>query len=147
MDPNAQAVPMPPEPLPAPEPPPHPPEAGAIVPQAAPNAPVGLNKAQARQDLIFNMVFLGLAIIGVAVVFSLLKYWTRRQTEDCDTSSLSSFREMYESGELTEEEYEQIRNKMAAKLKGKLGIKPGAATLPKPGVGRTESEPPPESAS
>ncbi len=142
MNPLAQADPLPPEPEPLP--PLQQPAAGAVVPQPLP--PLGGNKAQARQDLIFNMILLGLAILGVAMIFTLLKYWTRRQTEDCDTTSLGSFRDMYENGELSEDEYDQIRAKMATKLKGKLGIPPSVPPPPKPDVGRTEPPPPPESA-
>ena len=149
MNPLAQA-PQEPPPMPEPpvQPPVQPPEAGAVAQQPLP--PVApLNKAQARQDLIYNGAIFGAALIGLAIVFSAVRYWTRRQTQDCDSPamSLSSFREMYENGELSEEEYEQIRTKMAAKMKGQLGIRPKAPAKPQPDhdVGRNGTPPAPES--
>ena len=139
MDPNANPMP------PAPEPPPENAVVGQPVP---PPARQPVDKAKARQDLIFNGILIAVAVIVIGIIFGLLKYWARRQTEDCDnpTMTLSSYREMYESGELSQEEYEQIRGKMAAKMKGSLGIKPLPAAKPKDDrdVGRNGTPPAPE---
>lgn len=125
MDPTAQAPQQPPDVPPMPEPPAQPPEGGAIAQQPVPPA-APVNKAQAREDLIVNGAIVGAIFIGLAVVFSAVRYWSRRQIEanDSPAMSLSSFREMYENGELSAEEYEQIRTKMAAKMKSKLGVVP-----------------------
>ena len=140
MDPNA--FPMPPIPEPPPE--------NAVVGQPA-NAPAvrpPVDRAKARQDLVFNGILIAVAVIAIGIIFGVLKYWARRQTEDCDnpTMTLSSYREMYENGELSREEYEQIREKMAAKMKGSLGIKPLPAIKPKGehDVGRNGTPPAPE---
>lgn len=144
MNPLAQA---PQEPPPMPEPPVQPPEVGAVAQQQL-RPPAPPNKAQAREDLIYNGAIFAAVLIGLAIVFSAVRYWTRRQTQDCDSPamSLSSYREMYENGELSQEEYEQIREKMAAKMKGSLGIRPLPAKKPKgePGVGRNGTPPAPE---
>lgn len=143
MDPNA--VPMPP----MPEPPAPPPE-NAIVgqPANAPAARPAVDKEKARQDLVFNGILMAVGVIVIGVIFGVLKYWARRQTEDCEnpTMTLSSYREMYENGELSQEEYEQIRTKMAAKMKGSLGIKPLPAIKPQGerDVGRNGTPPAPE---
>ncbi len=116
------------------------------VPPPAPK-PV-INKAQARQDLIVNFMLFGAAIVAVGIIFGLVKLWARRQSEDCEnpSMSLSSFRTMYENGELSQEEYEQIRNKMAAKMKGSLGIEPlpDPPDMPNTDVGRNGTPPPPK---
>lgn len=151
MNPIAQAAPMPPEPSPMPEPPAPPPEGGAIAQQPLPPAAAPANKAQAREDLIVNGAIVGAIFIGLAIIFSAVRYWSRRQIEDCDSPamSLSSFREMYENGELSEEEYEQIRNKMATKMKTKMGVIPKAPLKPQgeSDVGRNGPPPHPKSES
>lgn len=60
-------------------------------------------------------------LAGAAALF-LLDRWRRRQFADVDAAqesaeSLSSFRALYERGELSEEEYQKVRAKMAAKIK------------------------------
>jgi hypothetical protein len=133
MDPKAEA-PVPPVPPPAPDPmppgeapAPNPPE-GAIIGQPVPGpAPrVPMDKSRAKQELIFSALLFGAAVVVIGIIFGLAKWWARRQADDCEnpSMSLSSFREMYENGELSQVEYEQIRNKMAAKMKGSLGLRP-----------------------
>lgn len=90
----------------------------ALVPVPVPNA-----KAKAREELIGTAIYLGIALVLIGIVFAILKMWTRRQTEnESPTMSLSSYHEMYENEELSEEEYQKIRAKMAAKMKKTLGI-------------------------
>ena len=127
-------------------------EPGTIAPLPA---PVSINKAQGRIDLI-NTV--GIAFAGLIVAALLLKIATRyrRQIDapdDCNASvSMSSFREMYESGEITQDEYDRLRDKLAAKIKGEVG-KSNPSRLPKvtpkppvvpPPVGSDGPPPPPE---
>ncbi len=141
-DPKPPVVEEPPEKAPANN------EAAQVaVPPPAPKP--FIDKAQARQDLIINFMIFGAAIVAVGIIFGIVKMWARRQSEDCESPSmsLSSFRTMYENGEISQEEYEQIRNKMAAKMKGSLGIQP----LPEPppdaqntDVGRNGTPPPPK---
>ncbi len=146
MDPNAVVPapePMPPMPMgEAPAPP-----NGAVVGQPAPGpAPrVPMDRTKAKQDLIFNAVIFGAAVVVLGLIFGIAKWWARRQADDCESPSmsLSSFREMYDNGELSEEEYRQIRDKMASKMKGSLGLRLPAAEPPKP-VGREETPPAPE---
>lgn len=58
-------------------------------------------------------------LIG-AVLFSLLDRWRKRRNLPVDdVNVLSSYRTMYEKGELSQEEYEKIRNRVAEKMKGK----------------------------
>jgi hypothetical protein len=147
MDPKAEPPVPPPDPMaegliPRPD--------GAVMGQPA-NAPAPqppLNKNQAaRQDLLVTMILIGAAMVVFGVIVGLAKLWARRQADDCDspTTSLSSFREMYENGELSEVEYQQIRDKMATKMKGHLGIRPPAPAPPGGGsVGSNGTPPTPE---
>lgn len=116
---------------------------------AAPGAKPPLDRTQIRQELITTFVLLGVAVLVIGVIFAAVKSWLRRQNEDCDNPSLSlsSFRTMYENGELSEQEYEQIRNKMAAKMKGSLTIRPLPPAPEGNDVGRDGTSPTPENPS
>lgn len=142
MDPNAEPMP------PMPEPPPDNAVVGVpanpVPPVRGPDA-----KAKAKNDLILNGVYFGLAVVAIGIVFGLVKLWARRQSDDCNTPvSLGSYREMLESGELSREEYDQILAKMAAKMKGGQTIQ---RIVPKPSfdgdVGRNGTPPTPENPS
>lgn len=104
---------------------------GQPVPGPAPRPP--LDKGQARTDLLINIALFGAVVAIFGIIFALAKWWVRRQADDCDHSSMSlgTYREMYENGELTEEEYRQIRDKMAAKMKGGLNLRLPAEDGPK----------------
>lgn len=118
-------------------------------------ARVPINKEQGRIDLI-NAV--GIAFVGLIVAALVLKIATRyrRQIDEPDeinaSVSMSSFREMYESGEITQDEYDRLRDKLAAKIKGEVG-KSNPSKLPRltpkppvvpPSVGSDVPSPPPE---
>lgn len=73
------------------------------------------------------------ALVGVlffaAVVLLLLGRWRKRQERGDDPAEiLTNYREMYEAGELSEEEYAKIRARMAEKIKDKPAS--GSKSLP-----------------
>lgn len=141
-----QPAPMPPMPVGEP---PADPMAEVVQQQPVPPPKPPVDKAKARQDLFVTGIIFAVALIVIGLSFAVFKMWVRRRVNDCENPamSLSSFREMYENGELSEEEYERVRNKMAAKMKGSLGIKPLPAVNPKPDadVGRNGTPPQSES--
>lgn len=55
----------------------------------------------------------------------------RRDASSDGGISLTNFREMYDAGEITKEEYEKIRLKMAGKMKADLGLSPPPPVPPK----------------
>lgn len=81
-----------------------------------------------------------LVILAGALALYLVDRWRKRQLSDAETmresaESLTSFRAMFERGELTREEYERVREKMAAKIKrevvaGQPSIGSAGRTLP-----------------
>ena len=78
----------------------------------------------------------GLLLLA-ALVISVVDRMRRRQSAGRAAGaslSLSSFREMYENGEITQGEYEKIRAKMAARMKKDAGVKepPAVGTTPPP---------------
>jgi hypothetical protein len=84
-------------------------------------------------DIIQRPEFLWLvaALVGVmllgAVLFSWIERWKKRQLSDgpgADIKQISSYREMFERGELTPEEYDRIKSKEARRLRNKFVPRP-----------------------
>ncbi len=73
-------------------------------------------------------LLVGALLLG-AVVFAVVDRWRKRDATAAagreSTESLTSFRAMFDNGELTREEYEKIRDRVAAKMKKEVGV--GAA--------------------
>lgn len=70
-------------------------------------------------------LMVGVFLLG-AVVFSWLNRWRQRQLADdaSPAENLTSFRRMYEQGEISKAEYDRIRARIAHRTKEKLGIAP-----------------------
>lgn len=84
---------------------------------AGPSPPA--NKPLMSTELWVAVGLLSAVLLGGAVALYLTDLWRKRQlAPDRDSpESLTSFRTMYERGELSEEEYRKIRAKVAAKVK------------------------------
>jgi hypothetical protein len=73
-------------------------------------------------------------LVGAAVIYA-VDQWRKRAaagSTDADaTNSLTTYRTMYENGEITEEEYTKLRNKVADKVKQQpVAPKPDAPAAP-----------------
>jgi hypothetical protein len=116
-----------------------------------------------RPEIIWGMMGLTAALLAGAAVIYVVDKWRKRTaegTQDDGTASLTSFRAMYEAGEITEAEYTELRRRMAEKVKKGPGTKPpedgaGGAPLPtnpppappaQPGERATVNPPAPPSA-
>jgi hypothetical protein len=77
-------------------------------------------------------------ILIAAAIVAAVKRWRDRPVPEGLTVSeqLSQFRTLYEEGELSAEEFAQIRTRLGAQLKQELEIPPG------PGTGSTPPPPP-----
>ena len=87
-------------------------------------------------EFLLTVGLLMTALLAGAVVLFLLDRWRKRQLADSNDSaeSLTSFRAMYERGELTEAEYRVVRDKMARKVRQEVAVSnPATAALPPPG--------------
>jgi hypothetical protein len=102
-------------------------------------------------DLLTNAEFLWLvgALVGTllagAVALSWVERWRKRQLSDtpaADIEQISTYRQMYERGELSKEEYDRIRAREAQRLKARLGAKPPAAPAAAPPPAPPAVEPP-----
>lgn len=74
-----------------------------------------------------------LVLLGGAVAFYFAEQWKRKQLANGyqDLDSLTHYRAMLTRGELSPEEYERVRDQLAARIKNTVGVgTPGAATHP-----------------
>jgi|GEM_PF-1232989 len=118
-----------------------------------------------RPEILWGTIGLTAALlVGAAVIYAVDKWRKRAAAGNTDeTGSLTSFREMYEAGEITEAEYAELKRRLAEKVKKQPlpsasaanaapaapVVQPGerattnpSAPSPKP----TESPPPPSTA-
>lgn len=84
-----------------------------------------------RPELIYGIAGLVLALLGGAIAISLADRWRKRSAAPVgveSTDMLTTYRDMYEHGELTETEYAELRRKVAEKVK----TAPASAKPPEP---------------
>ena len=120
--------------------------------------------ANAREDplrspeVIWGVAGLTISLlVGAAVIYA-VDQWRKRAAADPNaadaTSALTDYRAMYENGEITEEEYAKLRNRLAEKVKKSPAPKPdlSAPTAPltpplQPGERATVNPPAPPTGS
>lgn len=84
-----------------------------------------------RPELIYGIGGLVLALLAGAIAISLADRWRKRAAAPVgvdQTDLLTTYRDMYEHGELTEAEYAELRRKVAEKVKAA----PAPAKPPEP---------------
>jgi uncharacterized protein HemX len=91
-----------------------------LLSQAPPGDPTAAAIRDPRTAAAAGMLIA--VLLAGALVLVFVDRWRKRQFAEPDATqesaeSLSSFRQMYENGELSEEEYQKVRQKMAAKIK------------------------------
>jgi uncharacterized membrane protein len=92
--------------------------------------------------VLSSLLMAGLLVFGIVAV-RLANRWRRRQEVGTATANnqMSTFRELYERGEITREEYDRIRNKLGGRMRleaaGKLPEAPIGDAPPalRPGPG------------
>ncbi len=73
-----------------------------------------------RPEIIYGLAGLVAALIAGAVVISVADKWRKRvaaPVQHNETDMLTTYRDMYEHGEITEAEYTELRRKIADKVK------------------------------
>jgi hypothetical protein len=93
-----------------------------------------------RPEIIWGSAGLAAALLAGAVVVYLVDRWRKREAlRDRETGTeLTGFRAMYERGEITEQEYARLRQKVAERVKSvpaAAGPAPTGATPPDPPTG------------
>ncbi|WP_157369488.1 SHOCT domain-containing protein [Zavarzinella formosa] len=98
-----------------------------------------------------NLIMATAALVGVllvgGIIMARVDRWRKRQMEDPDDSTghLGSFREMYDRGELSKEEYDRVLRRMAERAAGKTKTVKTAEPTPGPTPIPVEDEPKPPS--
>jgi len=92
-------------------------------------------------SLLWAIVVLTVVLLAVAALLVVLGRWIKGSRSDSSSSGseLATFRSLYERGECSREEYEQIRARLSQKLKKELQL-PG-----KPKAESPAEQPPAES--
>jgi hypothetical protein len=112
-----------------------------------------------QPEVIWGTAGLALALLGGALVIWLVDRWRKQATAATTNTAeeLTDFRGMYERGEITEEEYVRLRNKVSGRMKEALaptapmsptGAAPNGPTATPPAAPPAEGPPqnPPPSA-
>jgi Short C-terminal domain len=85
-----------------------------------------------KHEFLVAGVIIAAVLLVVAMLIHVVKTWRKRMAGRPMTypgEQLSSFRALYERGELSREEYERIRAKLGQKLRKALEV-PGPAAAP-----------------
>src|SRR5205823_4430113 len=105
-----------------------------------------------RERLLFSSLALIAVLLAGAMLIYLTDRWRRRlnsKTTGDVNQQLSTFRELYERGELSREEFERIREKLTGRLRQELEkaapTENSAETASRPGPETDEKPPPPAS--
>jgi hypothetical protein len=82
---------------------------------------------------------LAVVIIAGALVIARVDRWRKRQMEAGDETPthIGSFREMFDNGEISREEYDEVLRRMAAKANAKVKV-----VTPPPPASPSENPPP-----
>jgi len=112
-----------------------------IMPFLAERDPAELPESSEFLWLVGGLV---VTLLVGAIAFSWLERWRKRQVSDSPAAEIEQFgtyREMFERGELTSEEYDRIKRKEAERLKARVLGKPLKPTPPVPPVQPATQEP------
>jgi len=96
--------------------------------------------------LLWVGVLVGVLLLG-ALVIARVDRWRKRQMEakDDETEHVTSFRELYENGELSKEEYDRVLRRVAERVgaKARPQTVPPAANTQEPAPAPPATEEPP----
>jgi hypothetical protein len=95
--------------------------------------------------ILWSGALLGVLVVG-AMCISRLDRWRKRQMDGTDDPDpVMSFREMYERGEISKEEYDRVLRRVAERVGARprpVGVQP-AAPQQEPAAGPPATEEPP----
>ncbi len=110
----------------------------------------GAGKLLESMEFLIATGLLAVALLAGAVVVWLLDRWKKQNEMNLQreaSDSLSTYRAMYESGELSQEEYETVRERLTSQMRevSKTPEKPTNIEFPRQTESpKTENEKPPE---
>src|SRR5689334_10042727 len=94
-----------------------------------------------RKTLLWAGPAIAVLLLLTALVLAWVKRWNQKPARDRLTASdqLAHFRELYEQGELSREEFERLRGLLSERLKKEMEPAPVAPADPPPSPGPSES--------
>ena len=99
---------------------------------------------QKTEDWVVVLSLAGVLLLGALVVWLVDRWRKRAMMEEKRTGEeLTTFRAMYERGEITEAEYAKLRAKVAERVKAKVAPAPAADGPAPPGVPPSANGSPP----
>jgi hypothetical protein len=107
------------------------------------SAPV-LALSKEERLLLWVSILAGVLVVG-GLFLGRLDRWRKRQMEEPDDSpeQLGTFRDMFERGELSKEEYDRVLRRVAERVGAKPKPKPVPVVTPEPAPGPPATEEPP----
>jgi hypothetical protein len=109
-------------------------------------APLALTLNKEERLFLWVSVLVGVLLVG-AWFIGRVDRWRKRQMEDAYDApdQLTTFRDLYESGELSKEEYDRVLRRVADRVGAKPKPVPAAAAEPPPAPEppATQEPPPP----
>ena len=103
-------------------------------------APLALTLTKEQRLFLWVSVLVGVLLVGAAFI-ARVDRWRKRQMDDADDDApdqLSSFRDLYERGELSKEEYDRVLRRVAERV----GAKPKPVPTAAPAESPPATEPP-----
>lgn len=119
---------------------------GLLLGQAAPVKGRPIDEVDVLQIGMAVMALLAVLLVAV-LAFFLITRWRKQAAEQRLSASdqLSEFRELYEQGQLSREEFERLRSLLGARLREEIKVAPppSSAEPARPPRQRPPDEPPP----
>jgi hypothetical protein len=96
------------------------------------------------QLLVTGLCLAAALLVGAGVIALLRRWWQRRSLEEDQSPSaqLAHFRSLYESGTISEEEFERLRALLGARLRETMGIPAPVAEKPVQPPSGSNGQPP-----
>jgi len=96
------------------------------------------------QLLVTGLCLAAALLAGAGVIALLRRWWQRRSPEDDQSPSaqLAHFRSLYESGTISQEEFERLRALLGARLRETMGIAAPAVEKPAQPPSGSNGQPP-----
>ena len=108
-------------------------------------APLALTLTKEQRLFLWVSVLVGVLLVGAAFI-ARVDRWRKRQMDDADDDApdqLSSFRALYERGELSKEEYDRVLRRVGERAGAKPRPVPTPASQPPATEPPATQEPPP----
>jgi hypothetical protein len=86
------------------------------------------------------LTILGVFALGILIIVWVNR-WRKRMSQESAGDQMVSFRELYERGELSPEEYDRIRSRLARRLRQELDVPAPAPPAPPEGPARPPRPP------